>query len=573
MDAQQSNLSSAKYGYDMVVATTQVSINTTMKEFLSSADTKEINICYAYDDNGDLVQTDYQTLVSQAGIDPYSIASGNYHKTDPVAKLDNVGFAFAFKAQMGLPAMDPSKMPDIVVLNKGSEFVTYQLYCQEFSILNLQESGGGRNLTWTNISQPDDAPWILSMTVNIDLRADNSADAFSKLPPDIQKQVKNLNPDSAFSVQQLLLDLSTRQLDSLPNIVGLDKTTDAYTYLQKVFVDTYFGNLTSGDVVLGYAVTPENLNPNPVQPSIIPTDLNIMVSPSMTATGDPNPQDQGMYTLNYLVMTENHNMPAPVPFTWNWVEDTQAAQFHGTMSINRNIFVDYLNKKLSEWLPNICYIPKVTVTYSSTHVADFSCPLTKDDTPQTYTMNPSGSTLLTFNYAKSSKDQAGLDGDMATLELDYTAVSTVSCNSKQLIIETTTAIYVDVSILSGHGTGYPLKYQATLTYDLDVDATGTITVAGGSPDVKDLSDSLDTDTWVKVMNFFSGGGVDKLMGPIAQTVHADTFVLEDFDSFIQKALQNNAFWVFPGGKTFSFADVFFSDNQDMVAHITYADAS
>jgi hypothetical protein len=30
-------------------------------------------------------------------------------------------------------------------------------------------------------------------------------------------------------------------------------------------------------------------------------------------------------------------------------------------------------------------------------------------------------------------------------------------------------------------------------------------------------------------------------------------------------------WIFPGGQTFMFKDAAFSENQDFVAHITYAD--
>jgi hypothetical protein len=32
-------------------------------------------------------------------------------------------------------------------------------------------------------------------------------------------------------------------------------------------------------------------------------------------------------------------------------------------------------------------------------------------------------------------------------------------------------------------------------------------------------------------------------------------------------------FVFPGGATFTFADVSFSDNQDLVSHIVYADVT
>jgi len=46
MSATQSYLSSPRYGYDFVVATTQTSINATIKEFLSKGTEPEVLVCY-----------------------------------------------------------------------------------------------------------------------------------------------------------------------------------------------------------------------------------------------------------------------------------------------------------------------------------------------------------------------------------------------------------------------------------------------------------------------------------------------------------------------------------------------
>jgi hypothetical protein len=36
-------------------------------------------------------------------------------------------------------------------------------------------------------------------------------------------------------------------------------------------------------------------------------------------------------------------------------------------------------------------------------------------------------------------------------------------------------------------------------------------------------------------------------------------------------LNSSSSWVFPGGKTFAFKNVQFSDNKDLVCEITYVD--
>lgn len=107
---------------------------------------------------------------------------------------------------------------------------------------------------WTKLSQPSGKPWVCKF--NVSLKMDDTD--FSKLRPDVQHKVKNLHPDSAFSVQQLYLDLNTAGLQSAPDFAGLKPNSDAYFYLTKFFLNTYWQQLrdAGGDVVLGYTVKP-----------------------------------------------------------------------------------------------------------------------------------------------------------------------------------------------------------------------------------------------------------------------------------------------------------------------------
>ena len=47
--------------------------------------------------------------------------------------------------------------------------------------------------------------------------------------------------------------------------------------------------------------------------------------------------------------------------------------------------------------------------------------------------------------------------------------------------------------------------------------------------------------------------------------------LSTFETDIMDMLNSSHTWVFPGGKTFIFKDIYFSDKTDLVTHVTYVD--
>jgi hypothetical protein len=124
MSASQSNLSDPKFGYDLVIAVTQESINATMKEFLLGVTEPEVTCCYVYDANNDLVPIDYDTLKANAkGSDPFMVPDGADASTNQdLINLTNANFAGAVKAQIGLPDMMPSAIPAIVTLGVARPF-------------------------------------------------------------------------------------------------------------------------------------------------------------------------------------------------------------------------------------------------------------------------------------------------------------------------------------------------------------------------------------------------------------------------------------------------------------------
>jgi len=83
MSASQSNLSAAQYGYDFVVATTQGSINSTMKWFLSDLTEPVVTVCYLDGESGAEVIAYDELLKLTNGYDPFEVPAGADPNSDP----------------------------------------------------------------------------------------------------------------------------------------------------------------------------------------------------------------------------------------------------------------------------------------------------------------------------------------------------------------------------------------------------------------------------------------------------------------------------------------------------------
>ena len=176
MSASQSNLSDPKFGYDLVVAVTQKSINATMKQFLAGITSPEVVCCYAYDTNNDLVPIDYATLKSNAkGSNPFTVpADANPATNQDLINLTNANFAGGVKAQIGLPDVPPANIPAIATLGAGTSApVLFNLLCSEFQITGF-DYGPRNKVSWINQSQPDGQMWYFSSNLSLNSTTANS---------------------------------------------------------------------------------------------------------------------------------------------------------------------------------------------------------------------------------------------------------------------------------------------------------------------------------------------------------------------------------------------------------------
>ncbi|GAA1364348.1 hypothetical protein [Streptomyces beijiangensis] len=564
MTAQKSNLSSPKYGYDFVVATTQASINATMKAFLSGLTQPVVTVCYVADFQGNPVLIDYDQLKKNAhGSDPFTIpANADPNTSQDLRNLVEARFMMGFRAQIGLPpGLAPGSIPDIVTLGSNTASVTYNLLCSKFSVVKLTPGGGYSPPAWFSQSQPAGSPWIFQSKVDLRLST-TSPTAYSKLPPAVQAQIKNLGA-GAFTVQQLLFDLDNAALETIPTIKNVPPGDPLYSILQQFFLGAYFAQMRqNGSPVLGCTIKETKA---PVS-TLTLTDLNLEVLPFLGSNGqpivNPTPAQQDLAALSYLCAADGNALPAAVPFSWNWVEANEQADFDGVVAINRNAFANYFRHQLAPYVPSNCYLPSVRVTYDAGKVETrYSWSMTSGQAPS-FTMPATGPTVLTFHYGADSVDQAGLNGDLGKMELRPSYDISVSFTGNTIKVVQHLVVYLYVRSLATSTDGNVVDLTVTDTYTLGIGQDGRL-AATLTTTRQDGSKNPSVDPF---LNFWTD--LNKIIGAVKNWLQA--VVSPNLKAMPVSAAQN---FVFPGGRTFAFKSAGFSDFGDLISHITYTDPS
>jgi hypothetical protein len=549
MSKNQSNLSST--GFDYVVAVTQDSINGTLEQYLYGG-LKGAILCYVYDNNNNPTPIDYATLVANAkNTDPFAVPDGTASSDPRVQNLNNAGFAFAIKAKLGLPpGVAPANLPPIVVLKAGQSNVKYTLMFSEFVATELLFGPRG-SVTWFNQSQPSGTLWTFTGAVDLNFQEAS----FESLSEAAQNRLKDRGDPNMFSIQQLYYDLNSSDLEQGFQFNNLPPNSTLNAFMTADFVNTYWKAL-GGASVLGYGANQKSDTP---PSSLAVTDLNFFTPDAVGGEGAP-------LTLNYLCATNNDTLPdtTHAGFGWNWIEPNEASQFDGVAALNRNTFAKYYDGQLREYAENNCYTPKddIRVWLSGTFDQDvnFQAGLTPGQTPGV-SFPESGAAVLTYSYDSNEySDDAGLHGDMGELKMRSYFNLSVSFQGNTIVIVQHLVIWLYARLLATHDSGNVVDKQITDTYAIGIDDKGQIVAA--------LQSSATDDNSVKpsangFLNFWAN--VDSLSNQIADW--AQSCFATSLTDIPASAVQD---FVFPGGATFVFADATFSDNQDLVSHITYA---
>jgi hypothetical protein len=188
MVGQNSNLSAD--GYDLVVATTQRSINGAIKNHFTETNFAPTPVTYLYvaylGTTSAYTLEEFFTLTSRTlgrSIDPFMIPAwdGTGSAPQDVADLQSVGLLGGFSATIGVRAgyFAPSMLPNPTVLKTGKQAVNFTLLCSSFQVIGFDYP------RYVNQSQPADAdPWLFTANIDLTKLTDNS-----DLSPDVQAQV------------------------------------------------------------------------------------------------------------------------------------------------------------------------------------------------------------------------------------------------------------------------------------------------------------------------------------------------------------------------------------------------
>ena len=560
---QSSDLSNQKFEYDLVVGTTAEAINATLKMYLCKNAPAPKEIWYGQAEAGGEVTP----MDPISGVDPFAIPSDG---TVPQALLDS-DFVFAIKAGFGLPSgVSPLDIPDILILGTDSQKVNYNMFFNTFQICTLDWGRKG-TYAWNNYQQPSGSPYIFNYQVDMNFDASDPNDQFSGLPPAVQQELKNYNTNTMFSVQQLYLDLNNAGLQSMPKIEGVPSTSKVYVVLQSDFIDTYWSDIAkAGQFVLGYAV---HTNSQPTShASLQPTSLNFMTVPHYDANGAIT-TDTKLYTLNYLMDTNNRKLTVGAPFTWNWVESDQVNSYHGAMSVRREVFANYL---MSAIAPYLSYIAVTPSTYIHIGNAGFSWSARSSlgqTANQAFSYDADGGAkIATYSFSANAHDSSKSGLISGHYDLGATASASISVSGNEITIDLAANLTIDFSNGDLFGVG-DVKgrvggYSNTAIFEVAVDAAGKVTVSdkAGYPKPKIIGADLSEGAFTGI------DGVDNLTGDLKNIYSNMTSFMNNFAPNVEAYLNSTGGkWVFPGGQTFLFKDAMFSDYQDFITHITYAD--
>ncbi len=553
MSAKQSNLSDSHYGYDFVVATTEASINATLKEFLSKPDAKswpDFAGCWVAAADGADVLVDHDEFARKAGVDPFGIPADTDPSDERIGKLVAAKFRYGFSACSGLPpGVPPRKVADLVRFLGEAESVAYTALFARFRVVELDLDKDGKPAAWRRTDQASGVPWLVTTQVNLHSAA-VAAGEVDQLPKVVRDQVGKLKPDT-FGVRQLLFDLEQVGPKSVIEVkTGEPDDSWLNGLLRKVFTGGFYKKLTSAQQpVVGYGITRSNVPAGTPEP----TSLDLVISPYLEPGGGPAKDDKGLSTLVYLCATDGNRLPHPEPFAWNWLEEADRADANGAIAVNRAGLTKYLYDRLLGYVRWNCLDVHAHAKSGWTKVT-FSWSADAGQSPKVQAP-PTGPEVLTFDWSDRSYDEAWGEGSL-TLETSFSL--NVVFDGDTIVIDQRLVVYVRAKVNWNKCEGNVVDKRITDTYTLAVDQNGRLAPTLKSA-LEDKSEDIKNSHQWKIF-----GNLDKLVDNVA--TWASQVASSGFHDLSLDLVQD---YVFPGGRAFTLKSAGFSEHQDLISLITY----
>ncbi|KAJ6186636.1 hypothetical protein N7519_007937 [Penicillium mononematosum] len=544
MDATDSFLSSAKYGYDFVVSTTQASINSDLLLFLSESQQPVQYLCFLADGNSSPTKmiTLEELLRLTDNINPFEISAGTNYADERIKKLTAARFMVGIQIQMGLPpGVMPKNLPAIVDLGDDAKNVKFNMFCSQFTVIeNTLAMRGPWEHGMSGVSRPE----------THDLKAQ------------LKARLNNLS-STAFSLQQLLFDLDNAVLQTVPRFEGIPEGSEAETILQRSFVSIY-SDIASNFGLPLVSVTAITGTPDPSQLQM--TSFERQVSPLKDSNGvviaSPSALQKSATTLDHLCAINNNPLPGISSFNWNWVLPENINEKSGIVAINRNIIAQNILDQLRPAVQSCCLRIEPSVSahwYWAT--GDFDVTIYGDQTPDTAQVTESGSkvVLVQYSYSRSKDDQSG--ATYCVLDVDSTYSCEVYFEEQKITVKQHLLVHVHARVDWEAGDANVFDNTITDEYTISVDQYGRLMITLTKSIPEDNSTGPD-------LNWFSDAfsGINGVCDDIKKTV--TNFATSQMKKTTLDGIQN---FVFPGGKVFTYKDPRFSVYQDLGCDIVYVD--
>lgn len=584
--SNQSSLS--KYGYDMVVAVTQKSVNDVMKRYMLECEQKEYLLVLRR--SLDPVTETY----SFEAVDP--VAAGIMPKIQmlldtPAAKADRTAeqqvnyqelyrdkISYVCKAQLGINPEATENAPNIIQLEKSdinSKFnAIFHPIFKVFNLIYLHNEDG--LVLMQKEEQPQDTIWDFAYSIKLNYKKDIP---YTKLPEQLKKDIRNSTlievPEqysTLFDIRALYADFTSAMAQQYaPNI---ENNIQLKQFVQMFFEDYVLKDLREKgeDAIFSYSVKPETDVLDKMKKSlVVPGAYKYYVSPYIDGNGKEQPEKKNLYTINYIVMEKDRVFPELKVLDWNWVDESEETGKNGCMAVNSARLMENLTVDLKTVTAGACLKPEVNLTDKfvliSVNSAYSEGDFPKDAVFEQDSKNPR---LYRLTYEQSAKDSinaSGAFGIYVGLKITYKLAVTVEMkDNNQIEVLIRNEGLMDLQTGASHSKGRMAGNEHRCLLSIKTDKDGYLTV-DKTITTTSLAEDIDHNAFIDI---FTAGTdrqcIDKLTAFTNKiTENVGTRIKTVFGTIFD----NTIHWVLPGNDTFDFKNPVFSVGNDLVVDLTY----
>ena len=581
------------FGYDVAIGVVAAAVNAAIPTYLLDYQ-KQSYQRVVLNQSGSQKTVSFKDFAGMTGgLSPFSISDGAASNDSAVQKCQSLGMALAYEIQIGVP--DYLNSFNWFSLDGASQKVKLTLTFATFTLCGFDAGAS----CWRKLSQTT-TPWSMSNTVGVRLLQNTSLQS-PALETVLSTDKVASNHAELAQFQQAIIDASqTRVQQPVPlspqslvadvfinPVLTIDYGKASHTFTSQaneLLTDAMIKMGNSTPFVLGTMGGPLNVSRSQCLVS------SYVGPPIASPVPHPTSDQSDCDSLNFVTMLPYalpppggeawDVLPPPRQLTWNWVtpqEYSSQESFDGIACLSRKWLSDRILTSMLTIIQENSVQMNLTWPFGPPGIVNgqgYYLGFSTKASQLIPTMRSPfyGSTMLALNsYGSSSyyNQQSGCDPCRVSVTTIYEL--TVSTSPSTLVVEHLYGVHVTYQgytiypfQFNQSGDVWPIRKRRTDTWSVEVNADGGITWKC-NPVVRD-EDTPSPYALQANFNHWQG-----FLHNAAQPAH--NLKSPDMNEIFKLADLQQSFQPFPGGKSFNFTGVGFSDNGDLIAKITYRDNS